>query len=221
MCAQRTTKATVADAKALNKVVRLAVDRPDLGVLIRRNRINLADCEIICWGDAGFANTEGEKSQAGCCFGLVPKGESLAMSISGDFTNLVPLMGLSGTVKRRVRSTLAAEAYAVSEGVEWSQLVRFVMLELATPPKPTVSTLRRVERTPDKYLIVCFTDSDNLSKSCRQDSGGVKDERLRIVISMLREVLEIEPWIKIVWGPTNRMVADALTKLDSPLACVD
>ena len=41
---------------------------------------------------------------------------------------------------------------------------------------------------------------------------------MRIVISMLREVLEIEPWIKIVWIPTNRMVADALTKLDSPLA---
>ena len=48
MCAQRTTKATVADAKALNEVVRLAVDRPDLGVLIRRNCVNLADCEIIC-----------------------------------------------------------------------------------------------------------------------------------------------------------------------------
>ena len=40
---------------------------------------------------------------------------------------------------------------------------------------------------------------------------------MRIVISMLREVLELEPWVKIVWGPTNRMVADGFTKLDSPL----
>ena len=139
------------------------------------------------------------------------------MAQHGDLTKLLPLMGMSGTVKRRVRSTLAAEAYAVSEGVEWAQLLRFVMLELATPPKQQGSKLRAVERVPTKYPITCFTDSDNLTKSCRQGSGGVKDKRLRIVISMLREVLEIEPWVKIVWGPTNRMIADAFTKLDSPL----
>ena len=34
---------------------------------------------------------------------------------------------------------------------------------------------------------------------------------------MLREVLEIEPWVKILWIPTNRMFADGLTKIDSPL----
>ena len=184
---------------------------------MRRNKVNLANCEIICWGDSAFANAEGEKSQHGVCFGLVPKGESVAMSQNGVLTNLIPLMGMSGTVKRRVRSTLAAEAYAISEGVEWAQLLRFVMIELATPPKQGVSTLRTVERTRNIYPIYCFTDSDNLTKSCRQDSGGVKDKRLRIVISMLREVLEIEPWVKIVWGPTNRMIADAFTKLDSPL----
>ena len=130
---------------------------------------------------------------------------------------MLPLTGFSGTVKRRVRSTLAAEAYAVSEGVEWSQLLRFVMLELATPPKQGISTLRRVERIQKRIPITCLTDSDNLTKSVRQDSGGVKDKRLRIVISMLRGVLELEHWVKIVWGPTNRMVADGFTKLDSPL----
>ena len=79
----------------------------------------------------------------------MPKGKSLAMSVNGDFTNLVPLMGISGTVKRRVRSTLAAEAYVVSEGVEWSQLLRFMMLEFATPPKPTVSTLTQTTQRHD------------------------------------------------------------------------
>ena len=139
------------------------------------------------------------------------------MSVSGDLTSLLPLYGLSGTVKRRVRSTLAAEAYAVSEGVEWCQLARYILLELAQAPKPGVSKLRTVEKIPLKIPIVVYTDSDNLTKSCRMDSGGVKDKRLRIVISMLREVLEIEPWVKITWLPTSRMIADALTKLDSPI----
>ena len=50
-----------------------------------------------------------------------------------------------------------------------------------------------------------MTDSDNLSKSIGKDSG-----------SMLRETLETEPFVKIPWGPTHKMVADYLTKLESP-----
>ena len=150
-------------------------------------------------------------------FGLAPKGEGSKMSLSGDLTRLLPLMGISGTVKRTVRSTLAAEAYAISEGTEWCQLARFLLLELLQPPKPGVSSLRAIEKIPDRFPVIVFTDSDNLSKSCRIDSGSVKDKRLRIVISMLREVLEVEPWVKIVWLSTNRMIADALTKLDSPI----
>ena len=76
---------------------------------------NVQDCEIICWADSAFANAEGEKSQHGVCFGLAPKGESTKMSSSGDLSRIVPLMAFSGTVKRRLRSTFAAEAYDVSE----------------------------------------------------------------------------------------------------------
>ena len=67
----------------------------------------------------------------------------------------MPGMALSGTVKRRVRSTLAADAYAVSKGVAWAQLLRFVLLELAQQPKPAISTLRIVERTT-KMAKLCL-----------------------------------------------------------------
>ena len=149
-------------------------------------------------------------------FGLSPRGETIKMSSSGDLSYIVPLMGFSGTVKRRVRSTLAAEAYAVSEGVEWCQVLRHLLVELAHP-KQQASVLRSVQHIQDRHPITVFTDSDNLTESCRFDSGAVKDKRLRIVIAMLREVLEIEPWVKILWISTNRMFADGLTKIDSPL----
>ena len=139
------------------------------------------------------------------------------MSSTGDLSCILPLMAFSGTVKRRVRSTLAAEAYAVSEGVEWCQVLRYILLELAQPPKHTGSVLQHISKIEHVYPIVVHTDSDNLTKSCRFDSGAVKDKRLRIVIAMLREVLEIEPWTRILWISTNRMFADALTKIDSPL----
>ena len=69
-----------------------------------------------------------------------------------------------------------------------------------------------------KYTVHIRTDSDNLSKSLHKDSGSVKDKRLRIVISMLRETLELEPWVRVEWAPTHEMVADTLTKVDSTLA---
>ena len=145
------------------------------------------------------------------------------------------MAGLSATVKRVVRSTLAAEAYAVSEGVESLQYIRALLLELVSDPSKV--GLRQIESfeqqplgsmpPPDcgtdaakdgfQYTVYLRTDSDNLSKSLHKDSGSVKDKRLRIVISMLRETLELEPWVKVQWAPTHEMVADCLTKVDSPL----
>ena len=116
LCAQRTSQATYGDARALNKVVDAALLRSDLGVTIRRNMVDLQSCALIGWTDSAFANAETEKSQYGVCYGLAPKGENPALT--GDFSRLTPVAGVSATVKRVVRSTLAAEAYAVSEGVE-------------------------------------------------------------------------------------------------------
>ena len=91
------------------------------------------------------------------------------------------------------------------------------MLELAQPPKSGTSVLQTISKIQHAYPVAVYTDSDNLTKSCRVDRGAVKDKRPRIVIAMLREVLEVEPWVKIMWIPTNRMFADGLTKIDSPL----
>ena len=69
---------------------------------------------------------------------------------------------------------------------------------------------QRISKSQHSYPVTVYTDSDHLT-------NAVKDKRLRIVIAMLREVLEPEPWVKILRIPTNRMFADGLTKIDSPL----
>ena len=108
------------------------------------------------------------------------------------FSRLIPLTGISGTVKRTVRSTLAAEAYAVSEGVEMAQFVRHVLLELLHDPRKPGSTLQQVEKVRWKIPIACCTSSDNLDKSIKTDAGSMRDKRLRIVVAMLREVVELD-----------------------------
>ena len=79
-------------------------------------------------GDSAFANAEVEKSQCGVCLGVTHDVDAAVGS--SDFRNVIPLMYKSATVKRVVRSTLAAEAYAVSVAIETAQLMRHVLLEL-------------------------------------------------------------------------------------------
>ena len=66
-----------------------------------------------CYADAGFANAEGAKSQCGlvCCLTYHPE-----LVKTGRFDLSTITRWQSSTIKRVVRSTLAAEGYAVSEG---------------------------------------------------------------------------------------------------------
>ena len=187
------------------------------------------------------------------CVGLSPNAR--VSTDETDFRLTVPVFYKSATVKRVVRSTLAAEAYAISEAVEAAQLIRYVLLELThrhTPPEAgsvrrrsaggadngassaaravalsavpvsgRIATLRVIESDMKSFPVTVITDSDNLAQSLRKDAGQIQDKRLRIVISMLRQTLEIESFLTIRWLPTHLMVADALTKLGLPMELLE
>jgi hypothetical protein len=164
---------------------------------------------LLPYGDSAFANAEGEKSQCGQCLFAVPDVE--AALVRGDFTRCVPLTWSSSTVKRVVRSTLSAEAFAVSESVEGAIWVRFVLDDLRR--KGETTSLRPAIEAVSDITITQLTGSDNLEKSVTKDAGVVKDKRLRIVIAILRQTFNRAAGIRLVWIPTHLMVADALTKL--------
>ena len=109
LCAQRTQRATVQDAKTLNALARDCRSTPDVQVRIPRGKVRLSRGHLVAWGDSAFANAEGEKSQYGNCFGITEDLD--AVLLRSDFSGMVPLGFRSATVKRVVRSTLAAEAY--------------------------------------------------------------------------------------------------------------
>ena len=75
------------------------------------------------------------------------------------------------TIKRVVRSTLAAEGYAVSEGLESAQWFR----HLLTEAHMARSSLKNVEKERLKRPAIVFTDSDSLANTIKKDVGQSHD----------------------------------------------
>ena len=76
------------------------------------------------------------------------------------------------TIKRVVRSTLAAEGYAVSEGLESAQWFR----HLLTVAHMARSSLKNVEKESLRRSAHVFTDNDSLANTVKKDVGQSHDE---------------------------------------------
>ena len=109
-----------------NKLVEQAKSTAEMGIVIPCGVVNLETCSVVCFADAGFANAEGEMSQRGLVVGLTHHPELVK---SGRFDLSTITSWQSSTIKRVVRSTLAAEGYAVSEVLEPAQWFRHLWTE--------------------------------------------------------------------------------------------
>ena len=119
----------------------------------------------------------------------------------------------SSTIKRVVRSTLAAEAYSVSEAVEEAQWLRSVLAEMwPSVPTSLPRSLRIVEMDSLRRPIVTLSVSFNLCQAVKSDKGTGSDKRLRIVTAMLRQVFCGAQGATLAFVTTATMLADALTK---------
>ena len=83
------------------------------------------------FADSAFANMSDSKSQ-GSHIGFLCENADALKAL--DFTKSWPMWWHSGRVRRRVRSTLAAEGYPVSEGVEHSMYLSAVISEIDVSP---------------------------------------------------------------------------------------
>ena len=160
--AQKLSKATLSDVKTLNKLVEQAKSTAEMGIVIPCGVVNLETCSVVCYADAGFANAEGEKSQCGlvCCLTYHPE-----LVKTGRFDLSTITRWQSSTIKRVVRSTLAAEGYAVSEGLESAQWFR----QLFTEAHMARSSLKDAEKESLKRPALVFTDSDSLANIVKKD----------------------------------------------------
>ncbi len=160
---------------------RHVIDTAKEGLLIPRGVVHVLSSTVLGFGDSSFAKGENVKSQYGMVIGLTHEPEKV---INGIYTLMVLIIYLSGVVRRVVRSTLAAEGYAISETQETSEWLRMVVVDMLGP---RVATLRDVRKAADEWPMITISDSPNLADTVQSDAGITQDKRFRVVVAMLRE----------------------------------
>ena len=170
--AQHRSNPTVGDGRRLNKVAGRARDTADTPIVLRRGIIDLTDCEILNFADASFANCQNERSMAGFVVVIGAKGSSDTVW-RGHFDRCALVSWASSTIKRVVRSTLGAEAYACSEGTEEAQWTRAIVAELFTP-KAALQARRRLPASPARARSspgAALDKAFDLPRETRKDLG--------------------------------------------------
>ena len=202
--AQYTTIGTIRHGLLLNRVVK---DAEILRCIVFWRGKSLEQSSILVFGDAAFGNATRGRSQFGI---IVVLTFDVQKYMHSDYSTGFVVYWCSSVIKRVVRSTLAAEAYAVSEAAENGLMITQILEELLFGHRRR--SLTAVDQQPKLPLIIC-TDSRNLEQTVKADTTAVADKRLRIVVCMLRQFFEEDELEYLQWIPTNLMLADQLTKV--------
>lgn len=148
--------------------------------------------KMIMFSDASFGNLSDGGTQGGHLI--------LLMGENGKFS---PLTWQSKRVKRVVRSTLAGETLAMSDGVDNAVFLATLFSEL---------TSGDAEHAPP---IICVTDSRSLVDALKS-TKSVSEKRLRLEISSIKELVQAQKVEQVLWHNTNKQLADCLTKKGAP-----
>ena len=181
--------AKVSDLQLANKTLRHA--KSNISNIRFPKLDNIQDLQLIVYSDASYANLADGGSQGG-----------QIIFLADSSLNCCPLMWKSTRIKRVVKSTLAAETLAFVEGCDMAFLMAKIIAEIISNKRDTV------------LPIVCMTDNKSLFEAA-QTVKTIKDTRLRVEMSIVREMLEKNE-IRIQWIQSNQQLANVLTKNGAP-----
>eukprot|EP00435_Cladocopium_sp_Y103_P010069 s4619_g2.t1 len=191
----------IANLRDANNAVRRAKQHKDLS--IRFQSIPPSELTICCHSDAAFANV-GSHTQAGYVLAFVDRKIH-----DGHISPWVPAIWRSYKLPRAVSSTLGGEAQAMataSGSVEWLTLLLLETLEGHFALKDARAKL---QHRPPIYATDCKSLFDHLISPSAPTS--IEDRRTSIDVVIIRESLSCTAGV-VRWLPTNRMIADGLTK---------
>ena len=144
---------------------------------------------LMVFSDAAMGNLPDGGSQGGYIIFLVGKDRRIS-----------PIWWNSKRIRRVVHSTLAAEAISMAEAIDMAIFISTLFSELTTG-KPN----------PHKLPITCVTDCKSLYEAVHS-SKSVKEKRLRIDISGIKESIDNGQIQEFLWRKTETQLADCLTK---------
>jgi hypothetical protein len=194
-------KPRIGNLRDANNAIRRA--KQHKGLSIRFQSIDPSRLTICCHSDAAFANV-GVHTQAGYVLAFVDRKIH-----EGQVSPWVPAIWRSYRLPRAVSSTLGGEAQAMataSGSVEWLTLL---MLETLEGQFALKDARAKLQHRPPIYATDCKSLFDHLVSPSAPTS--IDDRRTSIDVVIIRESLSCTAGV-VRWLPTNRMLADALTK---------
>ena len=192
---------TIRNLSDANNAIRRAKQHKDLQIQFKP--IKPHRLRVCCHSDAAFANV-GVHTQAGYILSFVDQDLQ-----EGHVSSWTPVVWKSYKLPRAVSSTLSGESQALATAsgtVEWLNLLITEALDGGFEPRAGRSLL--AQRPP-----VLATDCKSLFDHLISPSSptAVDDRRTSIDIVILRESIKLLS-ANVRWLPTNRMIADGLTK---------
>ena len=201
---QKTAKATVADLVRANFVRRELLKATDDGETLTFRPMTdyrMSETAIVAVHDASFSNEAGMKSQQGYMLFLAQK------SCFAGGGEMHFLDWSSSTIKRVVRSTLAAESAAASKCFDRAVYMRVIVAEALRGP--AVRSWRWQDLCREVPMIF-VSDCRSMVEHIRKTGAATDEKRVAMDLADLRA--GVDAGDLVVWMPTRKMVADCLTK---------
>ena len=194
-------KPTVGDLKNANNAIRREKQHKELS--IRFQKVEPTQLTLCCHSDAAFANV-GAHTQAGYIISFVDKKIH-----KGHASPWVPAIYRSYRMPRAVSSTLACEAQAMSTASGTAEWLTLFMLETLDGQFQLRDARCKLQERPPILATDCKSLCDHLISPSAPAS--IDDRRTKIDVVIIRESLQCTGGV-VRWLPTNRMLADGLTK---------
>ena len=173
---------TISDVILLNKCIAKIKHDP---VKIKFPKLNdFTSAQILLHSDASLANLSNGRSVGG-----------FIIFLADSDSNCGPILWKSNTIKRVVRSTLAAETCSRVDGLDASYFISSITKEL------NLSNLQ----------ILAFTDNKPFYKSA-YSTTMVNEHRLRVDLAAIKEMICKGELLSLSWIPNTQQLADCLTK---------
>ena len=179
--------ATVQSIHDANKVIRkLKADKVTLKFQLLGNNDAL---NLTVFSDASLGNLPDGGTQGGTL-----------ITLTGDNGKFSPLCWQSRRIRRVVRSTLAGETLAMSDGIDNAIFLATLFSELTTGTAEL-----------NAPALICVTDNHSLYDALKS-TKQVTEKRLRLDISGIKELIQSKTIKAVLWSETKAQLADCLTK---------
>ena len=141
--------------------------------------------ELLLYTDAAYANLSDRFSSTG----------GHVIFLKGKNGRICPISWSAKKIKRVVKSTLAAEALALVEGLDACYFIKSILCEMFLVKE---------------VIIRCFSDNKSLCQNVHS-TKLISEKRLRMDLASIKESVSSGD-ISVTWVPNNHQISDCLTK---------